>query len=393
MEIDQRAPRTKITSPIEQSSQMSSVLNKFVTYPHAEFDRFCSPFLKPALVEQLSVFKDYSLLLRSPFLHIVKDLLEIRSLQVSVSKSESSVDELNLCTRSVPRFVVYGQPGTGISVTLAQVAHFAGTNQWLIFPFPNAENWLDRCADLTHSNDYHQDQHRPNLSGEAFDFPSRSADWLRQFLRLNETFLDQYKPVTTRDIAWTRMDTAQAGTPWTEVVNFAIARSKYSTDCIGILLREMRTLCSQPNGPPCLLIVDGVNFLWCRGTRLSDKILQCKVTVDRLAIVHHLQRALQADWLHGAILTSLNIRGAWPSDREKYTPGYLLGKSGFECMDPFIPVHVDNYTTAELDACMRFYSENHWLTNPVAHTAEGRAEISFLADANPLELDRIVAEW
>ncbi|VDP91020.1 unnamed protein product [Echinostoma caproni] len=154
----------------------------------------------------------------------------------------------------------------------------------------------------------------------------------------------------------------------------------------------MRHLCSKPDGPPCLLVIDGVNFLWCRGTRLKDKTLHTKVTVDRLAIVHHLRRALKADWRHGACITSLNIRGAWPSDREKYTPGYLLGADGFKAMDPFIPVPVENYTPTELDACLRFYAENQWLTNPAAQTDHGRAQIAFLSANNPRELDRIVAE-
>lgn len=87
---------------------------------------------------------------------------------------------------------------------------------------------------------------------------------------------------------------------------------------------QMRQLCSKSEGPPCLLIIDGVNFLWCRGTRLKDKTLHVKVTVDRLAIVHHLRRALKADWHHGAIITSLNILGAWPSDRDQYTPGFVM---------------------------------------------------------------------
>ncbi|TGZ68585.1 hypothetical protein CRM22_004192 [Opisthorchis felineus] len=392
-EFNQCAPRTSITVHTEQLKNMSSVLHKFVSYPVGDFDRFISPFLKAELVEELATFGDYSLLIRRPSLSIMKDLLRIRELQTHSSDDTSVSDDLSLQSHAVPRFVTYGQPGTGISVTLAQISHFAATNNWLVFPFPDAEKWLYRCVDLTPSNEYHQDQHKPNLVGDAFDYPSRSANWLQGFVKMNEGFLEKNKPLTTRDVHWTRVDSTPAGTPWTELIKFCIARKKYSTDCIGILLREMRSLCSQPDGPPCLVIVDGVNFLWCRGTLLKDKTLHCRVTVDRLAIVHHLRRVLRADWRHGAILTSLNIRAAWPTDREKYTPGYLLGKDGFECMDPFIPIPVENYTSAEVDACLRFYAENHWLTNPAAHTPAGRAEIVFLADSNPLELGRVVAEW
>ncbi|VDO82487.1 unnamed protein product [Schistosoma mattheei] len=72
---------------------------------------------------------------------------------------------------------------------------------------------------------------------------------------------------------------------------------------------------------------------------------------------------------------------------------YLLGKSGFEYMDPFIPVHVENYTPTEINALLRFYAENNWLTNPAAFTPNGQAELIFLSDYNPLELSRLAAEW
>ncbi|CAH8574976.1 unnamed protein product [Dicrocoelium dendriticum] len=366
LSLDQTAPRAKLIPYADQVSCMSSVLTKFVTYPTEEFHTLIEPFLKP---------------------DIIKDLLDVRSLQTGTNSAP-----LRLGANFVPRFLLYGQPGTGISVIFSQVVHFAATNDWLIVPFPNAETWLERCEDLTHSNELHQEQYK-TADGESFDFPSRSANWLRGFLSLNKGFLEKFNPTIIRDVLWTKADVAKSGTPWTEIIQFAIARPKYSTDCIGILLREMRSMCSKPDGPPCLLVVDGVNFLWCRGTRMRDKLLHIRVHVDRLAIVHHLRRAMKGDWRHGAILTSLNIRGAWPTDREKYTPGYLLGEPGFTCMDPFIPVEIGNYTEAELNACLRFYAENNWLTNPAAHTPAGLAEIAFLADRNPLELDRIVAEW
>lgn len=86
----------------------------------------------------------------------------------------------------------------------------------------------------------------------------------------------------------------------------------------------MRALSASEQAIPCYLIVDGVNFLWCRGTRMQDEVLKKKLAVDRLAIVHHLRRALRGDWPHGAIITSVNERASWPSDREHYTPGFVL---------------------------------------------------------------------
>lgn len=70
-----------------------------------------------------------------------------------------------------------------------------------------------------------------------------------------------------------------------------------------------------------------------------------------------------------------------------------MTKRGFETMDPFIPVRVFNYTPGEMDAIMQFYAHHKWFTNPAALDKDGRAEIAFLADANPRELARVAAEW
>ncbi|VDM02712.1 unnamed protein product [Schistocephalus solidus] len=381
-----KSPRTSVTSAGAHSADPSVSLGRFYTVEPSIASRVISPFLTEFHLRELRLFEDFSLLVRKPSLDVISALRHI---------SDTGVDSVAAARRisTVPRFVLYGQPGCGISIQLAHIAQYAAEQDYLIFAFCNAEHWLDRCSDFTASDSYHQKQHHNAINGEALDFPQRSAEWLNSFLALNEPLLKKLHPTITRPVEWTVKDIAPVGTPWSEVIDFALKRTKYSTDCIGILLREMRALSSSPEGPNSLLLIDGVNFLWCRGTRMQDKVLLKKVAVDRLAIVHHLRRALVGDWQRGAIVTSVNERAAWPSDREKYTPGYLLTKRGFETMDPFIPIHVSNYTPSELDAVLQFYAEHGWLTNPAALTPEGRAEIVFLADSNPRELSKIAAEW
>ncbi|VDD74638.1 unnamed protein product [Mesocestoides corti] len=370
--VTTRAPRTDLVSPAAQLANPAACIGRFYSVPEDIASRVVAPFLKEELLREFRLFEDFSLLVRKPALDVMSALETVRQ-----------------DVGSVPRFVFYGQPGCGTSVQLAHIAHYAAEKNAFLFAFCNAENWLDRCSDFTASDAYHQNQHKLEIDGDALDFPSRSAEWLRSFLKLNLPLLEKIKPVTTRAIEWTVKDIAPAGTPWLELINFGLSRTKYSTDCIGILLREMRAISSEETGPSSYLFVDGVNFLWCRGTRMQDKILLKKVAVDRLAIVHHLRRALIGDWKHGAIITSVNERGAWPSDREKYTPG----QRGFETMDPFIPVNVPNYSPNEMDAVLHFYAEHDWFANPAALRPEGRAEIVFLSDANPRELAKVVSEW
>ncbi|KAL5109511.1 28S ribosomal protein S29 mitochondrial [Taenia crassiceps] len=312
-------PRTNLLTPSAQLSNPTACLGRFYSVPDPIASRIISPFLTSEHLRELHLFDDFSLLIRKPALDIM-GILESTKLP------------------SVSRFVLYGQPGCGISVQLAHIAHYATEKDGLIFAFCNAENWLERCSDFIPSDAHHQEQHKHLFEGEALDFPSRSAAWLRSFLELNSPMLEKLNPVITRPVEWTVKDCSPAGTPWVELIDFALTRPKYSTDCIGILLREMRALSAGEKATKCYLIVDGVNFLWCRGTRMQDKVLGKKVAVDRLAIVHHLRRALQGDWPYGGIITAVNERASWPSDREEHTPGSLLTKRGFETMDPFIPM-------------------------------------------------------
>lgn len=192
--LDKQAPRTKISSYEDQLTNPSAVVSKFLSYPRSEFKKYLVPFLKEEVVQQLDVFNDYSLMIRQPTLNLIKDLQKLREVQINLSSdNQKTCDEVtsSLLSRFVPRFLLYGQPGCGISTVLAQVAHFAGVHDWLVLPFMNAERWLNRCMDLTYSNDFHQEQHRSHMTGDAFDFPSRAANWLNEFIQMNDTFLNK----------------------------------------------------------------------------------------------------------------------------------------------------------------------------------------------------------
>lgn len=39
-------------------------------------------------------------------------------------------------------------------------------------------------------------------------------------------------------------------------------------------------------------------------------------------------------------------------------------QSGFDCMDPFVPVSVPNYSVKEFESCYLYYIDRHWLQLP-----------------------------
>jgi len=61
----------------------------------------------------------------------------------------------------------------------------------------------------------------------------------------------------------------------------------------------------------------------------------------------------------------------------------LLGKEGFEYLDPFIPVLVDDYNITEFDSMIEYYKDRKWIRNI---TSSGQKELELITNKNPLNL-------
>lgn len=66
---------------------------------------------------------------------------------------------------------------------------------------------------------------------------------------------------------------------------------------------------------------------------------------------------------------------------------YLLKKEGFEHLDPFVPIFVDNYSQKELISCMEYYRERKW----VRRGPELDDELAFISGHNPYKLMQLTA--
>jgi len=61
----------------------------------------------------------------------------------------------------------------------------------------------------------------------------------------------------------------------------------------------------------------------------------------------------------------------------------LLGKEGFEHLDPFIPVLVDDYNVAEFVSMIEYYKDRKWIRNI---TSSGQRELELITNRNPFVL-------
>ncbi|XP_075764080.1 small ribosomal subunit protein mS29 [Pelodiscus sinensis] len=274
------------------------------------------------------------------------------------------------------RYIIYGEKGTGKTMTLCHAVHYCAKQDWLVLHIPDAHLWVKNRTELLPSS-YHK---------ERFDQPLEASTWLKNFKVSNERFLKEIK--TQRTYVWSKRESTEMGSPLGEVVEQGVTRVKNASDAVGVVLKELKTQCLLGSFR-LLVAVDGVNALWGRSTlRKKDK---SAISPEELTLVHNLRKMVMNDWNGGAIVTTLSQTGSLFKPRSAYLPHELLGKEGFDTLDPFVPIQVPNYSQREFESCYQYYLDRKWLQHEKVCTEEGREELLFLSNSNPWQLERISA--
>ncbi|XP_023103388.2 28S ribosomal protein S29, mitochondrial isoform X2 [Felis catus] len=314
--------------------------------------------LPPRFSMQVKTFSEACLMVRKPALELLHYLKNTNFAHPAV------------------RYVLYGEKGTGKTLSLCHVIHFCAKQDWLILHVPDAHLWVKSCRSLLPST----------YNKQRLDQPAEASIWLKNFKTTNERFLSQIK--VQEKYVWNKRESTEKGSPLGEVVEQGIMRVKNATDAVGVVLRELKGQ-SSLGGFRLLVAVDGVNALWGKTTlKREDKSL---VAPEELALVHNLRKMVKNDWHGGTIVLTLSQTGSLFKPRKAYLPQELLGKEGFDALDPFIPILVSNYSPKEFESCIQYYLENSWLQHEKAHTEEGKKELLFLSNANPGQLERLCA--
>ncbi|KAG8431636.1 hypothetical protein GDO86_017856 [Hymenochirus boettgeri] len=244
------------------------------------------------------------------------------------------------------RYVLYGKRGTGKSLTLCHILHYCYSQGWLLLHVPDAHFLVKNCKELLPSSH----------NKDRFDQPLEASSWLKNFKITNERFLKQIQ--TKQRYVWSKREATEEGRPLGEVVDQGLTRVKSASDAVGVVLKELKR---QSGGDAFRLLVclDGVNSLWGRTTiRKEDKGF---VSPEELSLVHNFRKMVQNDWTGGAIVLSVAQTGSLFTPSTAYFPFDLLGKEGFDILDPFVPIHVANYNEKEFESCYQYYVERKWL--------------------------------
>ncbi|GIX92500.1 28S ribosomal protein S29, mitochondrial [Caerostris extrusa] len=195
------------------------------------------------------------------------------------------------------------------------------------------------------------------------DLPVESAIWLQHFKMQNSELLQELDLKTSKSYTWSKREVTEQGASLMDIVEHV--RFKI------------------------MVLVDGVNAFWNKtNVKRPDKTL---VPPQEITITRAFLKLLQNDWNNSVILTSVDVipfnRNAKMND--PYTPRALLGKEGFECMDPFIPIQIENYTDKEMHSVLEYYIDRLWIQSEQGRSEEGRDQIKFLSGSNPLQVMKL----
>jgi len=195
------------------------------------------------------------------------------------------------------------------------------------------------------------------------------------------------------------------------IVEHGISRIKHASDCMAVLLKELK-LNSEKGNCRLMVVVDKVNAFY-EPTRLKypDRMM---VQVDDITIVRAFKKFFNKSWSNGVLVGSVckklvvpyrilpihpvrgelrkagNRRydqwGPFNVDHLSDYPKDLLGDEGFHDLDPFVPIETVKYTEKEIMTCLDYYQDRQWLQRPPSNTVEGREEIKFVSGQNPFHV-------
>ncbi|XP_058876419.1 small ribosomal subunit protein mS29-like isoform X1 [Acipenser ruthenus] len=328
-EAPMESPRAVFrTSESEPASHGEQHIGQFYTIPPSQVKTIFPHGLPYRFQQQIKTFNEACLMVRKPALELIGYLKKADPAHPSV------------------RYVLYGERGTGKSLSLCHALHHCSLQDWLILHVPDAHLWVKNCKELM-SSSYHR---------ARFDQPIEASVWLKNFRVTNERFLKQIK--TSQKYVWSKREFTDEGRPLGEIVDQGVTRVKNASDAVGVVLKELKAQ-ARPGSYRLVVGVDGVNALWGRTTlRKEDRSL---IDPSELTLVHNLRKMMKNDWCGGAVIATVTQTGSVFTPSSAYLPQELLGKEGFDFLDPFLPVLVPAYSEKEFESSYQYYRDRRWI--------------------------------
>ncbi|KAL1140536.1 hypothetical protein AAG570_000466, partial [Ranatra chinensis] len=310
-----------------------------------------------SLETQLNTFGETCIMVRKPALEVIDN----------INRTDFN--------RPVIRYLFYGKPGCGKSCSLMHCLHYAYLKGFYIIHVPWVWNWFrNNRIEVVYS------QSHPGL----FDLPIVSANWLKHFQSQNSHLLKNNDLSISENYVWNQRENTPSGSPLAALVSHGINRVKYAADCVRAIVNELKTS-ARNNKCKVFLAIDGFNALFGEETHLKIEDVR-KISPDQVSLTQIFLEATKQDWTNGAVLLTVDQLAGKYNTLHSHLPLYLLGKKGFEHIDPFICTSVPELNNLEFNSMLDYYEDRRWLLKP-----EGRHELSFLSSNNPFQLMNLCA--
>ncbi|EFN82439.1 28S ribosomal protein S29, mitochondrial [Harpegnathos saltator] len=338
--------RTIENNPINHNKEH---IGKFYKIPIEQAIQ-CNGFPK-RFVRQAVTFQEYAVMVREPAVEIMSYLNQIDY------------------TRPVNKYILYGKIGTGKSITLCHVLHYAFTQKYITVHIPWVPHWFRNMKEVANSA----------LLPGYLDLPIDAGLWLKHFKVQNINLLTQLDLKVSTDYTWNQREMTPQGTSILELLDFGLNRMKYACGVIDVLIKELK-LASTAGKCKTIVVIDGFNAFTMDKTYIRDDN-KALVPPNKVSLTISFLNITKSDWCNGAVVLTVDKHANQSEGSD--LPRYLLGKEGFEHLDPFIPILVDDYNTAEFDSMIEYYKERKWIRNI---TPEGQKELELITNRNPLTL-------
>ncbi|XP_055910940.1 28S ribosomal protein S29, mitochondrial [Eupeodes corollae] len=341
------------------SKHSSNNLAKFYQIPAEDKKTlFTHGGLPKSFEKQVKTFGETCLMVREPALEVI-----------------DYIKSSNLSNPTV-RYVLYGDDGVGKSLVMAHIIHYGFQNGFLLVHVPWVANWFKRPKETANSS-----------SIEGFiDLPFDAAGWLVHFKTQNAKLLSTLDLKTTKDYVWSKRETTPSGSTLSELIEHGITRVKFASDTIAALIAELKQH-STAGKCKIMVAVDGYNAFFHPITRIvADN--KAKISPNKVTLTQPFLDITNYDWCNGVCVLSVDKLASSENYRESFMPRYLLDKEGFEHLDPFVPIRVDNFNEKEFRSCIDYYLDRRWIQNCEQGFDE---ELKFLSASNPYRLMNICA--
>jgi small subunit ribosomal protein S29 len=343
--------RTLENDPRKQSLQNSSKF--YQIKPETKKQLFSYGGFPKSFEKQVKTFGETCIMVREPALEII-----------------NYINNTDFAKPTV-RYVLYGENGVGKTLTLAHLVHYGYVNEFVLVHVPYVPYWFK-----------HPKESGASSSKEGLiDLPLDAAAWLLHFKAQNSELLSKLDLKVSQDYVWSKRETTPAGSKMIELVEHGINRVKFASDAIEALLSELKVQSTQGK-LKTMVLIDGYNSFFYPKTKIfgDHKVM---IPPEKITLTKPFIDITNYDWCNGVCVLTVDQLGMLGIEERSSLPRFLLGKEGFEHLDPFVPIKIENYNEKEFETCINYYVNRRWIQNVEPGFDK---ELKFLSDCNPYRL-------